>query len=54
MRYFEKISFEQFKKDVSSDLDLYNEYTLPRRETKYSDLIITSSLNVYTFITFGS
>lgn len=36
MRYFEKISFEQFKKDVSSDLNLYNEYTLPRRDTKYA------------------
>lgn len=36
MRYFEKISFEQFKKDISSDLDLYNEYTLPRRDTKYA------------------
>jgi len=36
MRYFEKISFEQFKKDVSSDLNLYNEYTLPRRDTEYA------------------
>ena len=33
MRYFEKISFEQFKKDISSDLKLYEEYNLPRRET---------------------
>ncbi len=36
MRYFEKISFEQFKKDISSDLNLYNEYTLPRRDTEFA------------------
>ena len=36
MRYFEKISFEQFKKDVSDDKNLYNEYTLPRRDTEYA------------------
>ena len=36
MRKFEKISFEQFKKDVCSDEDLYNEYSLPKRGTKYS------------------
>ena len=36
MRYFEKISFEQFSKDISSDLNLYNEYTLPRRDTEYA------------------
>ena len=35
-RYFEKISFEQFKKDVSSDIDLYNSYELPRRGSKNS------------------
>lgn len=34
MRKFEKISFEQFKKDVKDDIDLYNEYSLPKRETK--------------------
>lgn len=34
MRIFEKISFEQFKKDVKDDIDLYNKYLLPRRETK--------------------
>lgn len=36
MRYFEKISFEQFKKDISNDKKLYNEYNLPKRQTKYS------------------
>ena len=34
MRKFEKISFEQFKKDVCDDKKLYNEYSLPKRETK--------------------
>jgi dUTP pyrophosphatase len=36
MRDFEKISFEQFKKDVSDDMDLYNSYELPRRGSKNS------------------
>ena len=36
MRCFEKISFEQFKKDVVDDKKLYEEYTLPKRSTKYS------------------
>ena len=35
-RGFEKISFEQFKKDISNDIELYNEYCLPRRATKSS------------------
>lgn len=34
MRRFEKISFEQFKKDISDDRELYDEYLLPKRETK--------------------
>lgn len=34
MRKFEKISFEQFKKDVKDDKNLYDEYKLPSRETK--------------------
>lgn len=33
MRDFEKISFEQFKKDVGDDIDLYNEYQLPQRDS---------------------
>ena len=36
MRKFEKISFEQFKKDVKDDKKLYEEYSLPKRGTKYS------------------
>ena len=36
MRYFEKISFLQFKKDISDDLDLYNSYNIPKRSTKSS------------------
>lgn len=36
MRCFEKISFEQFKKDISDDINLYKEYKLPKRATKYS------------------
>ena len=36
MRYFEKISFEQFKKDIADDIDLYNNYILHKRATKYS------------------
>lgn len=36
MRKFEKISFEQFKKDVSNDLELYNNIELPKRSTMKS------------------
>ena len=36
MRRFEKISFEQFAKDVKVDRKLYDEYKLPVRKTKYS------------------
>ena len=36
MRYFEKISFEQFKKDICDDKNLYEEYKLPKRATKNS------------------
>ena len=34
MRRFEKISFEQFKKDICNDKELYNSYLLPVRKTK--------------------
>ena len=34
MRKFEKISFEQFKKDIKEDKNLYDEYSLPKRGTK--------------------
>ena len=36
MRIFEKISFEQFKKDIRDDKDLYESYNIPKRETKYA------------------
>ena len=36
MRCFEKISFEQFKKDIADDVDLYNSYMLPKRGSKNS------------------
>ena len=35
-RYFEKISFEQFKKDIADDKKLYNSYDIPKRSTKSS------------------
>ena len=35
-RYFEKISFEQFKKDIKDDRVLYDRYELPIRKTKAS------------------
>ena len=34
MRNFEKISFEQFKKDIKDDKKLYESYILPKRGTK--------------------
>lgn len=36
MRRFEKISFEQYKKDVCDNLEDYNNFNLPKRSTKYS------------------
>ena len=36
MRKFEKISFEQFKKDIVDDYELYESYSLPKRGTKYA------------------
>lgn len=36
MRKFERISFDQFKKDVDDDIDLYNSIKLPTRSTKSS------------------
>ena len=36
MRKFEKISYEQFKKDISDDRELYEEYIIPNRETYYA------------------
>ena len=36
MRKFEKISFEQFKKDIKDDKELYESYNIPKRETMYA------------------
>ena len=36
MRNFEKISFEQFKKDIEDNIELYNSYSVPKRKTKYA------------------
>lgn len=36
IRFFEKISFNQFKKDIKNDIELYNEYILPSRKTDKS------------------
>ena len=36
MRKFEKISYEQFKRDIIDDRQLYEEYEIPSRETNYS------------------
>lgn len=36
MRNFEKISYDQFKKDIKDDIDLYNSYNIPKRSTKKS------------------
>ena len=35
-RNFEKISLEQFKKDVVDNIELYEEYIIPKRATKFS------------------
>lgn len=35
-RYFEKISFSQFCVDIKNDEQLYREYLLPKRGSKYS------------------
>ena len=35
-RYFEKISFDEFKKSIDNNIELYNSYELPVRKTRYS------------------
>ena len=35
-RFFEKISFEQFCRDICDDKNVYNSYVLPKRGSKYS------------------
>ena len=49
MRDFEKISFEQFKKDIGNDEELYNNYLLPKRDSIYTagyDIYLLSDLNI--------
>lgn len=36
MRKFEKISWEQWQKDIGNDINVYNDHELPMRQTKYS------------------
>ena len=48
MRKFEKISFEQFKKDIKDDKELYENYLLPTRSTKKSAGYDIRSLEEYT------
>ena len=45
MRKFERISFEQFKKDVSDDKELYDSIKLPKRSTKKSAGYDINSIN---------
>lgn len=36
MRKFEKVSYEEYKKETDKSIEEYNEYNLPERKTKYS------------------
>lgn len=49
MRDFEKISFEQFKKDIGNDIELYNKYSLPKRDSIYTagyDIYLLEDLTI--------
>lgn len=49
MRDFEKISFEQFKKDISDDINFYNNYKLPKRDSKMTagyDIFLLDDLEI--------
>lgn len=35
-RYFEKISWEQWKKDIGNNREVYENHELPKRQTKFS------------------
>lgn len=45
---FEKISFNQFKKDIKDDKSLYESYKLPKRETKHAAAYDFYALYDYT------
>lgn len=36
MRDFEKISFEQFRKDVDNNIELYNDIKIPQRDSEFT------------------
>ena len=49
MRDFEKISFEQFKKDVKDDKELYDEYMIPQRDSDYTagyDILLLEDITI--------
>ena len=48
MRKFERISYEQFKKDISDDKELYDSIELPKRSTKNSAGYDIRSMEEYT------
>ena len=48
MRKIEKISFKQFKKDISNDKELYESITIPKRSTKFSAGYDLRSLEEYS------
>ena len=51
-RFFEKISFEQFKKDIKDDKKLYDAYNLPKRGTKCSagyDFFAIEEFTIYRY-----
>ena len=48
-RFFEKISFEQFSKDISNDKSLYESYNLPKRSTKSSAGYDFEAISDFTF-----
>ena len=49
MRDFEKISFEQFKKVVKDDKELYDEYMIPQRDSDYTagyDILLLEDITI--------
>ncbi len=50
MRKFEKISFEQFKKDIKDDKKLYQSYSIPKRETEYAAGYDFEALEDFTIV----
>ncbi len=48
-RDFEKISFEQFKKDVKDDRKLYDEYSIPQRDSDLTagyDILLLEDITI--------